>query len=99
MNIQTAQFLVEATENACNQEIDLQQSYSGRGMYGRSTAAAAVVVDDFGQLLADVLNYIQENIGEGDETTEGQRTWEGVNLTEEIGRFNVDSMGRGVVIY
>ena len=97
MNEQTAQFLVEATENAGNQEIDLREDYSGRGMYGRSTVA--VVVDDFGQLLADVLNYIQENIGEGDETTEGQRTWEGANLTEKIGRFSVDSMGRGVVIY
>lgn len=97
MNEQTAQFLVEATENAGNQEIEVQSQYSGRGMYGRETVA--VVVSDFGQLLADVLNYIQENIGEGDETTEGQRTWEGFNLTEEVGQFRVDSMGRGVVIY
>lgn len=101
MNKETAQFLVEVTDYYGNQEATIRENYSGRGMYGRETVA--IVVDSFGQLLADVLNYIRDNIGDYRDAEDGYKvtTWEGsnLNLIEEIGQFSVDSMGHGVVIY
>lgn len=94
MTKEFAQFLVEVTEHCGNQEIDLREGYSGRGMYGRETCS--VVVNSPLQLITDMTEYIRTNLGDDDN---GNFPWLGGEVPEpEV--LRMDSMGRdSVVIY
>ncbi len=59
MTKEQAKFLVKVTEECGNQDIDLREGYSGRGMFGRETCG--VVINSLPILLADVINYAREN--------------------------------------
>lgn len=101
MKIEMAKFLKEASENAGN-ECKIREEYSGRGMYGKTTVG--IVVDSQEQLLADVIQYVKEQIGEltyqhdinGGEAT--VLTWEGGEIPDPDD-FRVDNMGQRVIVY
>ena len=93
MTKETANFLVMVTEHCGNQEADLRENYSGRGMYGRETCA--IVVDNQMQLVSDLIQFMGDNVV--DDNPRGL-AWEGGNIPD-INSLRIDSMGRGVVIY
>lgn len=92
MKIEQAKFLQRVTEDQGNQECDLREDYSGRCMYGATTAG--IVVDSLPQLLTDVLNYMNDKVGESDI----QMEWNGGDVPHFTG-FRTDSMGRSMIIY
>jgi hypothetical protein len=70
-----------------NYNIDVREDYSGRGMYGRTTAG--VVVED----LSEFLSAVGEAIEYGDED-------EIAMIAEELQKgVSTDSMGRSMIIY
>lgn len=98
MTKEAALFLKEASENAGN-ECDIRENYSGRGMYGRTTCG--VVVASLATLLADVIQYVGENIHDIDEDGEGT-----AGHTEYVGKeipdmsdLSVDNMAMDVIVY
>jgi hypothetical protein len=98
MTKEMAMFLVECSENAGN-EASLREDYSGRGMYGRTTCG--VVVDSQVQLLADVIAWVNEQIGE--EVSEVYSrgvidTWNGGKIPD-VSSFSVDNMGNQTILY
>lgn len=80
-----AQFLVKVTEDCGNQEIDLRDSYSGRGMYDRTTHG--VVVNSVNVLLADCINYLRQA---SDEVLEEVPNFQ---------KFSQDNMGMNTILY
>jgi hypothetical protein len=92
MTIEQAKFLKRVTEDCGNQECDIRETYSGRGMYGRETVG--IVVDSLPQLLTDVLNYINDHLSEGAASFE-------YTGTEPIyfDQFRTDNMGRSMILY
>ena len=94
MTKELAEFLCKVTNECGNQEADLRETYSGRGMYGRETCA--VVVDSQCQLISDLVQYMNDNV-HGDEEA-GEMIWNGGEIPNADG-LQWDLMGRGVVIY
>ena len=97
MNKETAQFLVNVTEHCGNQEANLRENYSGRGMYGEKTCA--IVVDSETQLITDLIQYMADNVCD---TEDGENQgWCGGPIPNVSSlRFHIDSMGlHSVVIY
>ena len=94
MTKELAEFLKEASENAGN-ECEIYETYSGRGMFGRTTCG--VVVDSVGQLLSDVLGYVSECIGEDDEGNPVH--WDGGKFPDEVGEFRTDNMAMQTIVY
>lgn len=94
-----AKFLQECSENAGN-DCEVHPEYSGRGMFGQTTAA--IVVDSAAQLLADVIQYVSENIGEySDPDKEDNVTikeWIG-NEIPEPSSFRIDNLGTRSILY
>ena len=95
MTIEQAKLLERITNDQGNQECDVRENYSGRrGMYGKGTAG--IVVDSLPQLLTDVLNYVSDNIVDGDPMVE----WGGGEFPRFDGfPFRMDNMGRSTIIY
>ena len=93
MTKETADFLVMVTEHCGNQEANLRENYSGRGMYGRE--CCAIVVNNQMQLVSDLIQFMGDNVV--DDNPFGL-AWEGGNIPD-IDSLRIDSMGRGVVIY
>ena len=87
MTKEQANFLVRATEYAGNQEIDLRDSYSGRGMYGKTTYG--VVVSSLPMLFVDTIQYIKE-FGEDSKFIEE---------IPDFDDFRTDNMARDIIIY
>ena len=58
-------------------DCELREDYSGRGMMGKTTHA--VVVDDVGELMCDVIDYIKQNIHADGTATP---TYEGIDIPE-----------------
>jgi hypothetical protein len=92
MKIEQAKFLQRVTEDQGNQECDIRESYSGRGMYGRETVG--IVVDSLPQLLTDVLNYVNSNIQDDPFMVE----WGGDEVPH-FNQFSTDNMGRSMILY
>ena len=98
MRIETAR-AVAAAGDAAGFEFEVREAYSGRGMFGQTTAA--LEYDSLGELLGAV-------------AVAGARAAEAANngpdprnadpftlddLAEDLHRVRVDKMGRGWVIY
>lgn len=92
MTIEQAKFLQRVTLDQGNQECEIREDYSGRGMYGRVTVG--IVIDSLPQLLTDVLNYVNANV----QNDEFMVEWSGGNVPNFIG-FNTDNMGRSMILY
>ena len=88
MKLEVAKFLQEATENA-GESCDLREDYSGRGMYGRTTAGIAV--ESEASLWGNVMQYIQDNMDEENFREQFSEL--------EFPQFHTDSMGMQTIIY
>lgn len=62
MTQKVAEFFKNVTESCGNQEIDVRDSYSGRGMFGRTTYG--VVVSSVPTLLADTVQFLKETLAD-----------------------------------
>jgi len=89
MELQAAQGIVDAAE-AEGVELQVRESYSGRGMYGAETAA--IVADDLGDLLVGIARYC----GELDPCQDDAKICDVVHFCQSMRQ---DSMGRGIVVY
>jgi hypothetical protein len=96
MNIEHARFLKRVCDDVGNQECDLREDYSGRGMYGRTTAG--IVVDSVPLLLADVLQWVKESIGDTGDAHVKTMEWNGGEIPD-FSDFRVDNMGRSTILY
>lgn len=83
-----AQFLKQATEYFGNQEIDVRDDYSGRGMMGRTTYG--IVVSSWSMLMSDVIAYIKEC---------GQDNPNFIKDIPDFNTFSVDSVARDIILY
>lgn len=92
MKLTTAQALVEASMGS-DHELDLYENYSGRGMYGESTAG--VVCDDFAAF-ATALAAMLQTIAD-DEPGLCDRFIE--PIVDEMRKLRHDSMGRQTIFY
>lgn len=86
MTKEQAQFLYDAGNDA-GLDLEIRDSYSGRGMFGEETCA---VEGDFtmGELLCAVVEYVRFLNEEGQE-----------DIPEMPRSFREDSMGLGIIIY
>lgn len=102
MNLELAQFIIQACENADTFFQDeesmptIQENYSGRGMFGKQTAG--IICTHIMPVMAAVTCEIVERLGYSNDTDD-----EAVDLhemLEDIRHFQMDSMGRdSIVIY
>jgi hypothetical protein len=58
MTKEQAQFIQKATIACGNQECEIRNDYSGRGMYGQKTHA--IVINNVNDMFADIINYIKD---------------------------------------
>ena len=80
-----------AIQNAANEdgvELDLRDSYSGRGMYGKTTFA--IVADSHGKLFGAIAYAASEMEPGSDEASD---------FCDDCRGFRIDSLGRGIVVY
>lgn len=92
MKIEIAKLLAKAAETLCL-EAEVREDYSGRGMYGKQTAA--IVFDQMGELMAIVAKASQYAADTTEyEDEEGNRIPDTDDLIEEVQKFRFDSMGR-----
>lgn len=93
MKIEIAKSIVEAAEDM-GEELELRESYSGRGMYGKETAG--IVFDSIGVLMAAVARtgYNLCEIDSSDGSSESP-----YELEQELIHTHMDSMGLGTIIY
>jgi hypothetical protein len=89
MTKQQANFLVAATQHCGNQEAELRENYSGRGMYGRETFG--VVLCDVSALLGDCIQYVKEAGLDGNFGI--------LEYIPDIVSFRTDNMGMHTIIY
>lgn len=98
MKLETAKALVDTAYDMghTQEDISLREDYSGRGMYGKSTAA--VVVDNIAFLacIAFELGASLESRG-GTAIDEIGGAME--NISQDLKNLRSDSMGRGYVVY
>lgn len=97
MNIELANFLKKAAEH-CGNEADIREEYSGRGMYGRSTAA--VVVNSLPELMLNVIQYTREIVENNQELEDVAVTLlDAIPEVADLGRLRTDSMGHDTILY
>lgn len=97
MKIEIAKVIVEACEEI-GIEVDLREDYSGRGMYG-STTAALVLADEKDLVKATALAAIRVHENAEHEEFNGREA----SMTSEDYLqgldFKFDSMGHDIVVY
>lgn len=89
MTKEQAKFFVNASEYCGNQDIELRENYSGRGMFGFETCG--VVVNNLTQLMCDAIQYVKETALDGN-----------VEVLEKIPDFQgfrTDNMAMDTIIY
>ena len=93
MDLELAETLVQVLEDE-GIEARLEESYSGRGMYGKTTAGV-VLEGDAGDIIRAIINNATCFIKEEEEPVEF------FDLSERfsIGNLRQDSMGLGMIIY
>lgn len=87
MNRDTAELIVEALHNYGEDEAELYEDYSGRGMYGRNTTG--VVVENTGAILPAVVEYLRDNVCE-------ECDWDGIPDFESM---RLDNLGLSYIVY
>ena len=94
MNIELAKLLERICNETSNLDCSVRDEYSGRGMYGESTAG--IVVDSVPMLLADVLQWVSDNITTS--VVNDEVVWLGGEIPD-ISNFRIDNMGRATILY
>jgi len=88
MQIEFARKLEQAAQGTDN-ELTVREDYSGRSMFGKTTAA--VVLDGGLTDLIPTIALVAFEAGEN-----GEDFWD---MHEDIASLRTDSMGRGTVVY
>jgi hypothetical protein len=101
MNIELARLLKNICEDVGNQECEIREDYSGRGMYGKTTAG--IVIDSVPLLVADILQWVSGNIGKHQTVSEGDTNagideWLGGEIPD-VSDLRVDNMGNQTILY
>lgn len=99
MNIELARLLKNICEDVGNQECEIREEYSGRGMMGRTTAG--IVIDSVPLLVADILQWVSGNIGRREDENQkgcGFHEWLGPEIPD-MTDLRVDNMGRQTILY
>ena len=86
MDIKLAEKLVELV-NEAGYDAELREDYSGRFMYGKTTAG--IVMDSLGTLLTVVLTAAMEY----------PEAFDGLDAEVPYNGFRTDSMGMDMIIY
>jgi len=92
MTKELADFLKKATEHCGQQEIDVREDYSGRGMMGRTTHA--VVVDSVTELMMNCIQYIREGL-----EFNSPAITDFIPDVSDMGMLRTDNMARQTVLY
>ena len=97
MNLETAQFVLRACENAdtffadaCEDMPSLYENYSGRGMYGETTTG--IVCGNPLTVLAAVI--AEAIVMESEEFTKSHNS-----MMAELSRLRQDNLGKQIIIY
>lgn len=94
MLLETAKLIVVAAEDI-GYEIQLRESYSGRGMYGKTTSG--IVCDNLGDFVGAVAQAAA-NLADAETHVES----EGMSTDDfisDVSAISTDSMGRSIIIY
>jgi len=94
MTKEQAEFLREASDFCGNQDCEIYEDYSGRGMYGAKTTG--IVVNSLTVLLCDVITFVQDNIEPNEDR--GVNEWFGPNVPD-CSDLSQDNMGMDVILY
>ena len=89
MTKEQAKFIEIVTVSCGNQDIDVRDDYSGRGMYGAKTYG--VVVNSLPILLADCINYMREMALVNNESV--------INNVPDFDEFRTDNMAMDTILY
>lgn len=88
---------IAAMLEQANPELRMRTDYSGRGMYGKTTAGVAC--DSWNDVLCAVGNILQEVVNDiHQECFEEHEEMEQLATALQEG-FHSDQMGRGIIIY
>ncbi len=91
MKLETARLLKSISDEFGNQEVEIREDYYGRGM--SNTPTVGIVIDSVTLLLADILQYVSQNVDENG-------IWSGIDVSNfDIADFRMDNMGRGTILY
>lgn len=85
MDIDFAKGLVDESPSG---EVTLRENYSGRGMFGRVTAA--VVFPQWKDFCEALVYYTALHTRQGDDTDE---------IADAVSRLKLDDMGRSIIAY
>lgn len=99
MLLETAKLIVASAEDM-GYEIELRESYSGRGMYGKTTVG--IVCDSLGDFVGAVaqaaanLADAETRAMHNDVESNGMST---DDFISDVSAISTDSMGRSMIIY
>lgn len=94
MNLQHAALIAEAAEEL-GLQVSVRQSYSGRGMYGRTTAAVVGSIPDILQAAVQAGVSLARDSYDGGEPKDTFAE----EFVQAVGGLSFDSMGRETVAY
>lgn len=100
MDLRVAKLIVKTAEDEGLDGVSLHENYSGRGMYGKTTAG--IVCDSDGDLLAAVASAVWNFAGACGDPDEGGLDENDLSIDTivlALRRTSQDSMGRSRIIY
>ena len=100
MTKEQANFLKDVCDDSGNVECEIQEGYSGRGMYGRETFALTMNANPV-DLIPELVNWFKNNHGILTDTSEeagGAMKEDGI-VPDFDCNLRIDNMGMGFVIY
>lgn len=91
--------LIEEAANMIGLDVEVHDDYSGRGMYGETTAA---LVGDMGDIMACVAQAMRDLVEDRDNCSDDAKLEAMVDpdqFIDDLMKIRTDSMGRSVVYY
>ena len=97
MRKETAKYLLEAAEEIGGLETYLDETYSGRGMYGDNTVA--LICDCNNKDMFQMISIAAVRIKEDEDSEEGLDSYGHEEFTEDVGKIRQDNMGRDNLVF
>ena len=94
MTTELAKFLKSASDHCGSQECEIHENYSGRGMYGKTTAG--VVVRSVLDLFTDVIHFVKER---AEFYPTGQEFGDTIPDLYHTSSLRTDNMGHDTILY
>ncbi len=102
---QHQQALIKAIKSACDDAEDMRfrESYSGRGMFGRTCVSVVGCMQSFQQMMFTVLaesaSELQDTTIDGTEEEAAEAFSQHMSFIQHITDFKMDSMGLDTIFY